>query len=97
MSVVPVMMLPVPVTVLYSQGGVVGVGVGVPPFSDGVGVGKAVGVEVGVKVAVGVGGGVIVGVDVGVGLSHIIIALSTLQPSPEPPESLPMRQRSTMV
>jgi hypothetical protein len=50
-----------------------------------------------VKVAVGVGGGVIVGVDVGVGLSHIIIALSTLQPSAEPPESLPMRQRSTMV
>jgi hypothetical protein len=53
---------------------------------------------VGVKVAVGVGGGVVaVGVDVGVGLSHAPIMVSTLQPSPEPLESLPIRHRSTMV
>jgi hypothetical protein len=32
-----------------------------------------------------------------VGLSHTVMMLSTLQPSPEPVESLPMRHRSTMV
>ena len=73
-SVVPGTMLPVPVIVLYSQGGVVGVAVGVPPFSDGVGVGEPIGVGVGVNVAVtvGVGGGVkvAVGVAVGVGEPH---------------------------
>jgi len=71
----------------------------------GVVVGVAVAVEVGVALVVGVavtvGVTVTVGVDVavgvGVGLSHMIIRLSTLQPWPEPLESLPMRHRSTMV
>ena len=70
-----------------------------------VGVAVAVAVEVGVALVVGVGVtvgvAVTIGVDVaegvGVGLSHMIITLSTLQPWPEPLESLPMRHRSTMV
>jgi hypothetical protein len=73
-------------------GGLVGVGgggVGVP--NGGVGVG--VGVRVGVTVAVGVG--VIGGVGLGVGRSHVTSISSTLQPSPEPLESLAMRQRRT--
>jgi hypothetical protein len=56
-------------------------------------VGVGVGVTLGVTVAVGVG--VISGVGLGVGSSHVIMRLSTLQPSLEPLESLPMRQRRT--
>ena len=75
------------------------VGVGVT-VTIGVGVTVTVEEGVGVTVAVGLGviGGVGVGkgVGVGVGLSHPITISSTLQPSPEPPESLAMRQRRTI-
>ena len=86
-----------------------GLGVGVElGVIDGVpvGVGVAVTVEVGVAVTVSVGvtvtvglgviDGVGKGVGVGVGLSQTISTSSTLQPSPEPLESLAMRQRRTI-
>ena len=75
------------------------VGVGVT-VTIGVGVTVTVEEGVGVTVAVGLGviGGVGVGkgVGVGVGLSQKIPISSTLQPSPEPLESLAMRQRRTI-
>ena len=65
----------------------------------GVAIGVAVGVSVGVGVTVAVGVGVIDGVGKGVGLgvgsSHANWRASILQPSLEPLESLPMRQRRT--
>jgi hypothetical protein len=70
----------------------VGVGVGL----TGVAVTVAVGVGVTVTVGVGVIDGVGKGVGVGVGLSQPITISSTLQPSPEPLESLAMRQRRTI-
>ena len=70
----------------------VGVGGGV-----NVAVGVGVAVAVGLIVTVVVGVGVIAGVEVGVGRSHAMKVSSTLQPSPEPLESLPMRQHRAMV
>jgi len=92
------MALGVAVAVGVALGVTLGVTVGV-----GVGVGVGLGVTVGLAVALGVAVGVTVGVDVGVavgvgvGRSQPMPISSTLQPSPEPLESLPMRQRRAMV
>ena len=74
----------------------VGVAVGVTlGVVVGVAVAVALGVIVGVAVAIAVG--VAAAVAVGVGFSHAPVIVSTLQPSPDPVESLPIRHRSTMV